>query len=55
VAICPLRAFIFAPDLVSQLGADLLAIGSDKGFPEAAVKPDDFAFSPQFGALALED
>ena len=50
-----LRAFAFAPDLISQLGADLLAVGCDKGFSEAAIDPDDFTFRPQFGAFFLED
>jgi hypothetical protein len=45
-----LRAFVFAPDLISQLGADLLAVGRDKGFSEAAIDPDDFTFRPQFSA-----
>jgi hypothetical protein len=50
-----LRAFVFAPDLVPQLGADLLAVGRDEGFPEAAIYPDDLAIRPQFGAFLLED
>src|SRR6266511_3895399 len=55
MAPCSLRAFVFAPDLISQLGADLMAIRCDKGLPEAAINPDDFTFRPQFGAFFLED
>ena len=50
-----LRAFVDANDLISQLGADLLAVGCDEGLPEAAIYPDDFALCPQFRAFFLED
>lgn len=49
------RAFVFAPDLVPQLGADLLAIGCNKGLSETAIYPDDLAFRPQSGVFLLED
>jgi hypothetical protein len=41
--------------LISQLRADLLAVGRGKGFSESAIYPDHFAFRPQFGASLLED
>ena len=49
------RTLAFAPDLISQLGPDLLAIGCDKGLPESTIYPDHFAFRPRFGAFLLED
>jgi hypothetical protein len=49
------RTLSFAPDLISQLGADLLAIGCDKSLPKASIYPDNLAFCPKFGALLLED
>src|SRR5262252_10297348 len=50
-----LRSLAFAPDLISQLHADLLAVGCDKGLSESTIYPDHFAFRPQFGAFLLED
>jgi len=55
VVIRCLRTLAFAPDLISQLRADLLAVGCDKGFSESAIYPDHFAFRPQFGTSLLED
>src|SRR5215468_11888911 len=49
------RTLPLAPDLISQLGPDLLSIGCDKSLPEASIYPDDFTFRPQFGAFLLED
>src|SRR5262245_22125066 len=49
------RTLTLAPDLIPRFGADLLPIGCDKGFSEAAIYADHFAFRPQFGAFFLED
>src|SRR5215472_18116553 len=55
VVIRCLRTLAFAPDLISQLRADLLAVGRDKGLSESTIYPDHFAFRPQFGTSLLED
>src|SRR5215510_465212 len=49
------RTLSLAPDLISQLGADLLAIRCDKSLPETSINPYNLAFCTQFGAFLLED